>query len=203
MHALAFNCTLTPSPDASSTELLNGQVLEALAGYGITGEQIRVVDHDVKPGVLDDMGNGDAWPALRQKVLDADILVFGTPTWMGHMSSIAQRVLERLDNELSVTDDAGRQILAGKVAVTVVVGNEDGAHGITADLYQALVDAGYTVPSQGGVYWNGEAMKTTDYKDLEETPEQVASTTATLARNAAHLARLLKESPYPPPPPSE
>ncbi|WP_309068741.1 NAD(P)H-dependent oxidoreductase [Microbacterium sp.] len=200
MHALAFNCTLTPSPDASSTELLNGQVLDALAAYGITGEQIRVVDHDVKPGVLDDMGDGDAWPAIRQKVLDADILVFGTPTWMGHMSSIAQRVLERLDNELSVTDDAGRQILAGKVAVTVVVGNEDGAHGIMADLYQGLVDVGYTVPSQGGVYWNGEAMQTVDYKDLDETPEQVASTTATLARNAAHLAQLLKGSPYPPPP---
>ncbi|WP_345750966.1 flavodoxin family protein [Microbacterium rhizophilus] len=202
MRALAFNCTLTPSPEPSSTALLNSQVLEALASHGVTGEQVRVVDHDVRPGVLDDMGNGDEWPALRRKVLDAGILVFGTPTWMGHMSSVAQRVLERLDNELSVTDDAGRPILAGKVAVTVVVGNEDGAHGITADLYQALVDVGFTIPSQGGVYWNGEAMQTTDYKDLTQTPEKVASTTATLARHAVHLARLLQDAPYPPPPAS-
>jgi multimeric flavodoxin WrbA len=199
MRALALNCTLTPSPGQSSTALLNGQVLEALAAHGVAGDQVRVVDHDVKPGVLDDMGDGDEWPALRQKVLDADILVFGTPTWMGHMSSVAQRVLERLDNELSVTDDVGRPILAGKVAVAVVVGNEDGAHGIMADLYQALVDVGFTVPSQGGVYWNGEAMHTTDYKDLAETPEKVASTTATLARHTVHLARLLSESPFPPP----
>ena len=199
MHALAFNCTLSPSPEPSSTELLNSQVLQALAGHGVTGEQIRVVDHDVRPGVLDDMGDGDQWPALRQKVLDADILVFGTPTWMGHMSSVAQRVLERLDNEISLTDDEGRPILAGKVAVTVVVGNEDGAHAITADLDQALTDVGFTIPSQGGVYWNGEAMQSVDYKDLPQTPEKVASTTATLARHAAHLARLLAESPYPPP----
>ena len=198
MHALAFNCTLSPSPEPSSTELLNSQVLQALAGHGVTGEQIRVVDHDVRPGVLDDMGDGDQWPALRQKVLDADILVFGTPTWMGHMSSVAQRVLERLDNEISLTDDEGRPILAGKVAVTVVVGNEDGAHAITADLDQALTDVGFTIPSQGGVYWNGEAMQSVDYKDLPQTPEKVASTTATLARHAAHLARLLAESPYPP-----
>ncbi|MBO3662277.1 flavodoxin family protein [Microbacterium stercoris] len=199
MHALAFNCTLSPSPEPSSTELLNSQVLQALAAHDVTGEQIRVVDHDVRPGVLDDMGDGDQWPELRQKVLDADILVFGTPTWMGHMSSVAQRVLERLDNEISLTDDEGRPILAGKVAVTVVVGNEDGAHAITADLDQALTDVGFTIPSQGGVYWNGEAMQSTDYKDLPQTPEKVASTTATLARHAAHLARLLAESPYPPP----
>ncbi|MER7796661.1 NAD(P)H-dependent oxidoreductase [Microbacterium sp. NPDC096154] len=199
MRALALNCTLSPSPAASSTEVLNGQVLDALATWGVTGEQVRVVDHDVRPGVKTDMGDGDEWPALRRKVLEADILVFGTPTWMGHMSSVAQRVLERLDAELSETDEEGRQILAGKVAVTVVLGNEDGAHGITADLYQALVDVGFSVPSQGGVYWNGEAMQTVDYKDLEQTPEKVASTTATLARNAAHLARVLIESPYPPP----
>ena len=77
-----------------------------------------------------------------------------------------------------------------------MVGNEDGAHKITADLYQALADVGFTIPAQGGTYWNGEAMHGTDYNDLDETPETVASTNATLAENAAHLARLLKASPY-------
>lgn len=198
-RALALNCTLKPSPGESSCELLTRQVLDVLAEHGVTGEQIRVVDFDVKPGVEKDMGEGDEWPGIRERILACDILVVATPTWMGHMSSVAQRVLERLDAELSETDDEGRVILAGKVAVTVVLGNEDGAHKITADLYQALADVGFSIPSQGGVYWNGEAMHTTDYKDLPETPEEVASATATLARNAAHLATLLGERPYPAP----
>ena len=199
LHALALNCTLKPSPSESSGDLLAQQVLDALAPYGVEGEIVRVVDFDVKPGVEADMGDGDEWPGIRDKVMAADILVFATPTWMGHMSSVAQRVLERLDAELSETDDEGRPILAGKVAVVAVVGNEDGAHAIIADAYQGLGDVGFSIPSQGGVYWNGEAMHTTDYKDLPETPEKVASTTRTLARHAAHLAKVLAEQPYPAP----
>ena len=197
IRALALNCTLKTSPATSSTELLADQVLAAIAGHGAQVEQVRVVDHDVKPGVDADMGDGDQWPEIRAKILDADILVVCSPTWMGHMSSVASRVLERLDAELSETDAAGRPVVEGKVAVAVVVGNEDGAHKITADLYQALNDVGFSIPSQGGTYWNGEAMHTIDYKDLEETPEEVASATATLARNAVHLATLLKANPYP------
>lgn len=199
LRALALNCTLKPSPSESSGDLLAQQVLDALEPYGVEGEIVRVVDFDVKPGVDADMGDGDEWPGIREKVMAADILVFATPTWMGHMSSVAQRVLERLDAELSETDDEGRPILAGKVAVVAVVGNEDGAHAIIADAYQGLGDVGFSIPSQGGVYWNGEAMHTTDYKDLPETPEKVASTTQTLARHAAHLAKVLAEQPYPAP----
>lgn len=199
LHAIALNCTLKPSPAASSSELLGQQVLDALAPYDVRGEMVRVVDFDVKPGVEADMGDGDEWPGIRDKVLAADILVFATPTWMGHMSSVAQRVLERLDAHLSETDAEGRPILAGKVAVVAVVGNEDGAHAIIADAYQGLGDVGFSIPSQGGVYWNGEAMHTTDYNDLDETPEKIASTTATLARHAAHLAKVLSDQPYPAP----
>ena len=197
--ALVLNCTLKPSPAASSSALLAQQVLDALEPHGFEGDQVRIADFDVKPGVEHDMGDGDEWPAIRDRILAADILVFATPTWMGHMSSIAQRVLERLDADISETDDEGRQILTGKVAVVVVVGNEDGAHAIIADAFQGLNDVGFTIPAQGGVYWNGEAMHTTDYKDLSETPEKVASTTATLAANAAHLAKLLTAQRYPAP----
>jgi hypothetical protein len=80
--------------------------------------------------------------------------------------------------------------------VTAVVGNEDGAHEITADLVQGLDDIGSTIPSQGGTYWNDEAMGGRDHADLDETPAAVASTTATLAANAAHLARLPEADPY-------
>jgi multimeric flavodoxin WrbA len=197
LTALALVCSLKPSPAPSSSDLMARQVLEELAKHGVTGDVVRVVDHDVKPGVEVDMGEGDAWPAIRAQMMAADILVVSTPTWVGHMSSVAQRVLERLDGELSETDDTGRPLITGKVAVTAVVGNEDGAHKITADLMQGLNDMGFTIPAQGGTYWNDEAMGSRDYLDLDETPEAVASTTATLAENAAVLARALKASPYP------
>jgi len=199
LTALALVCTLTRSPQESSTQLLTDQVLDALAGHGVRGASLRLVDHEVRPGVQSDMGDGDEWPGIRERLLDADILVLTTPTWVGHMSSIAQRVLERLDAELSNTDAAGRPILYDKVALVGIVGNEDGAHQITAALYQGLGDLGYTIPAQGVTYWNGEAMHTVDYKDLDTTPDAVASATAAAAANAAHLARLLRDSPYPAP----
>ncbi|WP_269187959.1 flavodoxin family protein [Modestobacter sp. VKM Ac-2983] len=198
LRALALTCSLKPSPAPSSTDLIARQVLDALVGHGVEGELLRVVDHDVKPGVEVDMGDGDAWPSIREKILAADVLLLATPTWVGHMSSVAQRVVERLDAEISETDDQGRPLVFGKVGIVAVVGNEDGAHKISADLFQALDDVGFTVPAQGATYWNGEAMHGTDYQDLDETPEATATTTATVARNAAHLARLLKASPFPP-----
>jgi multimeric flavodoxin WrbA len=183
LRALALVCSLKASPAPSSSDRMARQVLAELGRYGVTGDVVRVVDHDVRPGVEVDMA--------------ADIVIVATPTWVGHMSSVAQRVLERLDGELSETDDSGRPLVTGKVAVTAVVGNEDGAHKITADLMQGLNDIGFTIPAQGGTYWNDEAMGSRDYLDLEQTPEAVASTTATLAENAVSLARALKATPYP------
>lgn len=199
LSAIALVCTLTPSPDSSSSDLLADQFLEALSSHGVTVDKVRVVDHDVKPGVETDMGSGDAWPAIREKVLAADILLISTPTWAGHMSSVASRVVERLDAELSETDAAGRPILYDKVALVAVVGNEDGAHKISADLFQALNNYGYTIPAQGVSYWNGEAMHTTDYQDLDTTPEETASALSAAAANAVHLAGLLTGASYPKP----
>ena len=197
LRALALVCSLKPSPSASSSHLLATQVLDALAPHDVTGEVVRVVDHDVKPGVETDMGDGDAWPALREKVLAADVLVIATPTWMGQASSVCMRVLERLDAELSEKDEQGRPSVFGKVAVAAVVGNEDGAHHISSQVFQALNDVGYSIPAQGVTYWNGEAMHGIDYQDLDETPEATAGTTRTVAANAAHLARLLAGANYP------
>lgn len=198
LTAVVLVGTLTPSPAASSSELLGRQVLDALGDHGVTGTVIRLVDHDVKPGVEKDMGEGDAWPAIREQVLAADILVLATPIWMGQPSSVTKRALERLDAELSETDDQGRLLTYGKVAAVAVVGNEDGAHHTSAELFQALNDVGFTVPAAAITYWVGAAMQGTDYQDLDETPEETAKTTATLAANTAHLARLLRQSPYPP-----
>ncbi|GAA3464383.1 flavodoxin family protein [Saccharothrix longispora] len=198
LTALALTCSLKPSPAPSSTDKIARQVLDELAAHGVEGDLLRVVDFDVRPGVETDMGEGDQWPSIRERILAADILLLATPTWVGHPSSVAQRVMERLDAELSETDDEGRPSMYGKVAVVAVVGNEDGAHKIIADCFQALDDIGFTVPASGGTYWNNEAMNPKDYLDLDRTPDAVASTNKKLASNAVHLARLLKQAQYPP-----
>lgn len=197
LTALALNCTLKPSPAPSSCQLLIDRLLADLADHDVEGSTIRVVDHDVKPGVTSDEGDGDAWPAIREQILAADILIFGTPIWVGHPTSLAQRVIERMDAFLGETDDQGRMVSFDRVACVAVVGNEDGAHHVFADVGQALSDVGFTVPASGSTYWVGEAMQTTDLNDLPEIPEKTAESTATLARNAAHLARLLRADGYP------
>lgn len=197
VRALAFVCTLNPSPAPSSSHLLADQVMAELASLGVDGEVVRVADHDIRPGVQIDMGDGDAWPALREKVMEADILLLATPIRLGHPSSVCQRVLERLDAELSETDGQGRLLTYGKVAAAAVVGNEDGAHKVSSDLFQGLNDLGFSLAPGAVTYWVGEAMQGADYRDLDGPPEAVASTTRTLAVNATHLARLLNDRPYP------
>jgi multimeric flavodoxin WrbA len=199
LSAIALNCTLKRSGSEPSS---SDKMIDLLAGElkkrGVElRETIRAADHDIKPGVTSDEGEGDAWPDIRKRILDCDILIFATPIWLGQMSSIAKRVLERMDAFLSETDDRGRMPSFGKVAVLGVVGNEDGAHHVTATVFQALNDVGWTLPAGGADYWVGEAMQSKDFKDLKETPEPVAQGAAMLAANAVHLATMLKERPYP------
>lgn len=197
LKALTLICTLKPSPAKSSADKLAHDLDAELQKYHVKNEFIRVADYNIKPGVETDMGEGDDWPTLRQKMLAADILILATPTWVGQMSSMALRVIERLDAELSETDDKGRLLTYGKVAAVAIVGNEDGAHKITADVFQSLNDLGFTIPAQAATYWNGEAMQQVDYQDLDAIPEAVAKTNATVARHTAHLAHILKENEYP------
>lgn len=198
LRATALICTLKPGPSPSSSALIAEHVMAKLRDQNVACDAVRCVDFNIAPGVEADMGDSDQWPQIRAKVLDADILLISTPVWLGHPSSVAQRVLERLDAELSNKDDQGRPAVAGKVAIVSVVGNEDGAHKTVADIFQGLNDIGFSIPAQGCTYWNGAAMESTDYNDLDEVPEAVASATAAAARNAAHLARVLHPAPYPP-----
>ena len=200
MKAIALNCSLKGrgGGEDSSTDKMIGLIASELKKRGVhLAETIRIVDHDVKPGVTSDEGPGDAWPDIRRRILECDILIFGTPIWMGQMSSVAKRVVERMDAFLGETDDRGRMPSFGKVALLAIVGNEDGAHSITADLGQALVDTGWTLPPSPACYWVGEAMGSIDFKDLPNIPEKVEQTAALAASSAAHLAALLKERPYP------
>jgi multimeric flavodoxin WrbA len=199
LKALGLNCTLSPSPKPSSSQKLLDQMLAGLRKHDVKTDSARVVDLNIKPGVRHDEGEGDEWPALRQRLMEADILVMATPIWMGQPSSVSKRVLERMDAILGDIGDDGRYPTFGKVAIVGVVGNEDGAHHVTAELYQALADVGFTIPAGTSAYWVGEAMSDTNYIDLEETPKKVAQTIETLTTNAAHLAKILKASNYPAP----
>jgi multimeric flavodoxin WrbA len=199
IKAQPINCTLKRGKgETSSTDKMIGLLAAELKAKGVeVAGTIRIADHNVLPGVLSDEGDGDEWPALRAQILDADILIFGTPIWMGQASSVAKRVLERMDAFLDETDDQGRMPSYAKVAIAAIVGNEDGAHFISAQLFQALNDVGFTIPAVAACYWVGEAMGSTDFKDLKTTPEMVAKTAKMVASNAAHLAGLLKAKPYP------
>ncbi|MFC4786492.1 flavodoxin family protein [Nocardioides sp. MAHUQ-72] len=197
LSAVVLDCTLKRSPEESSSMLLAGQVLAALDSFGVTGETVRVVDHDIRFGVSTDEGDGDEWPSVRRRVLDADIVVISTPIWMGQ-PSVCKMVLERLDGELGEADDDGHYPTTGKVAAVAVVGNEDGAHHVVAECLQALNDVGFSLPANASTYWVGEAMQGTDYNDLDESPDATSAATRTLAANATHLARLLQGDGYPP-----
>jgi multimeric flavodoxin WrbA len=197
LKVLALNCTLKPSPGTSSTEKLLNELLEAFGEYDAAGDVIRVADFNVKPGVSADEGPGDDWPELRRRVLDCDILVIGSPIWLGQPSSVAKRVLERMDAFLDERDDMQRMPSYGKVGLAAVVGNEDGAHHVAAEVCQALAEVGFTIPTGGVTYWVGEAMGDKNYIDLKATPKAVAEWTPVLASNAAHLASLLRKSEYP------
>jgi multimeric flavodoxin WrbA len=199
LKALAINCTLkADASEESSTDAMIAVLEKAFAKHDVTiSETVRVAALDIKPGVTSDEGDGDEWPGLRTKILAHDILIFGGPIWMGQIGSIAKRVLERMDAFLSETDDAGRMPSYGKVAVAAIVGNEDGAHFSSAQLFQSLNDVGWTIPAVAACYWVGEAMGSTDFKDLKATPDKVTETAKMVAGNAAHLAGLLKANPYP------
>ncbi len=75
-----------------------------------------------------------------------------------------------------------------------MVGNEDGAHHVSAELFQALNDVGFTLPANAVTYWVGEAMQSTNFIDLDEIPEAVVTATRLLA-NCVHLAACLRDEP--------
>lgn len=198
LKAVALNGTLKSSGgEASSTDRMLALIADGMRSCGVQTTLFRLADHNIVPGVTSDEGEGDAWPSIRKAILEADILVMGTPIWMGQTSSVTKRALERMDAFLEETDDQGRMVSLGRVAAVAVVGNEDGAHNVSADVYQALNDVGFTIPANAVAYWVGEAMGSTNFIDLEKVPEVVTNTVDMLVRNTVHLATLLKASQYP------
>ena len=201
MKALTLNCTLKRSPEESNTGSLASVVEEALREHGVETDQIRLADHVIDPGVVSEkVTDADEWPAIRERILAAEILIVATPTWLGQPSSVAKRALERMDAMLSETREDGTPVAYNRVAGIVVTGNEDGAHHVIAEVGQALNDIGYTLPAQGWTYWNkGPGPGDEEWLTTDER-EWTITTGKTAAQNIVAVARGLAASPIPAPP---
>jgi multimeric flavodoxin WrbA len=196
MRALIINCTLKASPGRSNTAALAKVVADKLGEEGVEVEEVRAVDKAILPGVESDMGEGDEWPGVREALVRSEILVVATPTWLARPSSIAQRVLERMDAMIAETDDAGRPIAYGKVAGVVVTGNEDGAHHVISEVAGALIDIGFTIPAQAWTYWNRGPGPGKSYLEDEAKHDWSRTTGETAAQNLVTAAKALATTPF-------
>lgn len=177
-------------------------VLGALRAEGVETDVIRLADHQVDFGVVSEaISDGDEWPSIRARILASEILVMAVPTWLGQPSSVAKVALERMDALLSETRDDGKTPIAyNRVAGVVVVGNEDGAHHVIAEVNGALNDIGYTLPGQNWTYWNKGPGPGKEVWLTTEEREWTISTGKACASNLLAVARALQASPVPPPP---
>ena len=200
LRALYVNCTLTRSPDPSHTQLLMDRSIGIMEAQGVAVTSIRAVDHDLAPGVWPDMREHgedvDAWPALWEHVVTADVLVLGTPIWLGEKSSVCTRVIERLYGNSSLLNDRGQYAYYGRVGGCVVTGNEDGVKHCASSILYALQHLGYTIPPQADAGWIGEAGPGPSYGDDGAGLDNdfTNRNTAFMTWNLLHLARLLKDA---------
>ncbi|MEX0790072.1 MAG: flavodoxin family protein [Actinomycetota bacterium] len=198
MKALVLNCSLKATPEQSNTEALASVLVEELVSNGVETEAVRLADLNVPPGISTDLGEGDEWPQVHDKLLECEILIFATPTWLGHPSSIAQKALERMDAMISETDDDGLPVAYNRVAGVVVTGNEDGAHHVISQVAQGLIDIGYTVPGQAWTYWNRGPGPGPSYLESDEKHEWSETTGRTAAGVLLAVAKALQANPIPP-----
>lgn len=167
---------------------------------GVDVEFIRLVDHDVAPGVQPDMtehgAEKDEWPALFERIFAADILVIGTPIWLGEKSSIATRLVERIYAQSGQRNDKGQYLFYGKVGGCIITGNEDGVKHCAMGLLYSLQHVGYSIPPQADCGWIGEVGPGPSYLDEESNAQENDFTnrnTTFMTYNLLHLANMLKQ----------
>ena len=195
MRVLVLNCTLKPSPQASNTEALANEVIKELEKLGAKVKMIRVADHNVITGSKSDMGEGDAWPAILKDLIASDILIMATPTWMGTLSSVAMRVMERINGLYSAKDKQGRPVTYNKVAGFVVTGEEDGARHVVAEIAHGLMDVGFTIAPQSYTYWNNGPGPGKKYLESDFRKDWSIETGKLVAANVIAVAKALKKTP--------
>jgi multimeric flavodoxin WrbA len=198
LKAVMLNCTLKYPPEVSNTEALMRAVKEWWDTMDVHTEIVRVLDYQVRFGVSSDEGNGDEWPLILEKILDADVICIGTPIWFGVRGSVAQMVIERLDGTYGDQNEAGQYPLYNKVGCVVVTGNEDGAHAAAESTLFNLTHLGCAIPPNADTYWVGDAGPGPSYIEAggQDHP-YTQRTTRWMAHNAVHLARILKGNPIP------
>ena len=198
LNVLFLNASLKGSAEMSNTEALYEQTQAIFEKEGAETESVRLADYRIDYGISPDMGNGDEWPIILDKVKEANIVILGTPLWLGEKSSIATLAIERLYGSSSETNQLGQAIYYNKVGGVVVTGNEDGAKHASASILYGLSHIGFVVPPNVDTYWVGEAGPGSSFveangKDNEFTQKHVEM----LAYNTMYFARLLKDHPIP------
>ena len=201
LRALYVNCTLKPSPERSHTHGLMSLSSAIMERNGVAVDRIRAVDHDLAPGVYPDMREHgaatDEWPELYARVQAADILVLGTPIWLGDKSSVCTRVIERLYANSAELNEHGQYAYYGKVGGCIVTGNEDGIKHCSMNILYSLQHLGYTIPPQADAGWIGEAGPGPSYLDEGSGGPDNDFTnrnTTFMTWNLLHLARMLKDA---------
>lgn len=201
LRALFLNCTLKPSGALSHTEKLMQVSQAIMEAGGVRTEMLRPVDFNLPPGVYPDMREHgfaqDDWPDLCKKVMYADILVIGTPIWLGEESSVCRRLIERLYGESGKLNSAGQYIYYGKVGGIVVTGNEDGIKHCAMSVLYALQHLGCLIPPQADAGWIGEAGPGPSYGDEGSGgPENdfTQRNITFMSWNLMHMARLLRDA---------
>lgn len=201
LSALFINCTLKPGDQTSHTQGLMDVAMQHMRDQGVSVDLVRAMDHDIAPGVQPDMREeglaSDDWPALTERVLAADILVLGTPIWLGDKSSVATRVVERLYSLSGCLNDEQQSVFYGKVGGVIVTGNEDGIKHVAMNVLYSLGHVGYTIPPQADAGWIGEAGPGPSYLDEGSGgPENdfTQRNTRIMAWNLMHVASMLKQA---------
>lgn len=201
LKAMYVNCTLKKSPRTSHTAGLIHVSRKIMENENVSVDQIRLVDHEVANGVYPDMTehewDRDEWPGLFDRIFDADILVIGTPIWLGEKSSIAQKLIERLYAMSGKTNDKGQYLFYGKAGGCIVTGNEDGVKHCGMGILYSLQHIGYSIPPQADCGWIGEVGPGPSYLDPESQAQSNDFTnrnTTFMTYNLLHLAKILKDN---------
>jgi multimeric flavodoxin WrbA len=206
IKALFVNCTLKDATQKSHTEGLMKVSRDIMVKEGVQVDYIRLVDYDIPVGLLPDMteegASKDDWPKIYSRIEEADILVLGTPIWLGEKSSVATKFIERLYGMSAKTNNKGQYIYYGKVGGCVITGNEDGIKHCAMGILYALQHLGFSIPPQADAGWIGEAGPGPSYLDQESNAKNNEFTnrnTTFMTYNMLHLAKLLKSNDgYPP-----
>jgi multimeric flavodoxin WrbA len=200
LSALFINCTLKKSPEPSHTQLLMDKSIGIMRDNGVAVETLRAVDLDLATGVWPDMTEhgwaSDAWPQIFEKVLAANILVIGTPIWLGEKSSVCTHLIERLYGNSSLLNEQGQYAYYGRVGGCVVTGNEDGIKHCSMSVLYALQHLGYTIPPQADAGWIGEAGPGPSYGDdgvVGLDNDFTNRNTTFMSFNLMHAALMLNE----------